>query len=66
MDIKGSVSARVEWIKALLKRTGAKGVIYGNSGGKDCSLVGILCKMATDNVLGVIMPCSSKQNYDIW
>ncbi len=63
MDIRGSVSARVEWIKALLKSAGAKGVIYGNSGGKDCSLVSILCKMATDNVLGVIMPCSSKQNY---
>ncbi len=63
MDIKASVSARVEWIKALLKSSGAKGIIYGNSGGKDCSLVSILCKMATDNVLGVIMPCSSKQNY---
>lgn len=63
MDIKASIEARVEWIRSVLSSSGAKGVIYGNSGGKDCSLVGILCKMATDNVLGVIMPCSSKQNY---
>lgn len=63
MDVKASVESRVQWIKDLLKTTGAKGIIYGNSGGKDCTLVGALCKMATDNVLGVIMPCQSAQNY---
>ena len=63
MDIKTSVEKRVEWIKDLLKSSGAKGIIYGNSGGKDCTLVGALCKLATDNVLGVIMPCQSAQNY---
>lgn len=63
MDVKTSVEKRVEWIKNLLSNTGAKGIIYGNSGGKDCTLVGALCKMATDNVLGVIMPCQSAQNY---
>lgn len=63
MDVKASVESRVQWIKNLLETTGAKGIIYGNSGGKDCTLVGALCKMATDNVLGVIMPCQSAQNY---
>lgn len=63
MDVINSVEKRVEWIKGLLASTGAKGIIYGNSGGKDCTLVGALCKRATDNVLGVIMPCQSKQNY---
>ncbi|MCM1305834.1 MAG: NAD(+) synthase [Bacteroides sp.] len=63
MDIKTSVEKRVEWIKNLLQSSGAKGIIYGNSGGKDCTLVGALCKLATDNVLGVIMPCQSAQNY---
>ena len=63
MDIKASVEKRVEWIKDLLNSSGAKGVIYGNSGGKDCTLVGALCKLATDDVLGVIMPCQSAQNY---
>ncbi len=63
MDVETSIRKRVEWIKNLLLQTGAKGIIYGNSGGKDCTLVGALCKLATDNVLGVIMPCQSTQNY---
>lgn len=63
MDIQSSIEKRVAWIKKLLTDTGAKGIIYGNSGGKDCTLVGALCKLATDNVLGVIMPCHSSQNY---
>ena len=63
MDVKQTIQERVEWIKNLLKETGAKGIIYGNSGGKDCTLVAALSKLATDNVLGVIMPCESKRNY---
>ncbi|MCL2023419.1 MAG: NAD(+) synthase [Oscillospiraceae bacterium] len=39
-------------------------MVYGNSGGKDSVLVGILCKKACDNTLGVIMPCASKCNYE--
>lgn len=54
---------RVAFIQKLLEQSGAKGVIFGNSGGKDSALVGILCKKATDNVLGVIMPCESKRNF---
>lgn len=63
LDVNVSIKKRVEWIKDILNSTGAKGIIYGNSGGKDCTLVGALCKLATDNVLGVIMPCQSSQNY---
>ena len=63
MNISQTIQERVEWIKNLLATTGAKGIIYGNSGGKDCTLVGALSRMATKNVLGVIMPCQSKQNY---
>ena len=62
-DYKTETKKRVDWIKQTLAQTGEKGVIFGNSGGKDSALVGILCKMATDEVLGVIMPCGSKQNY---
>lgn len=54
---------RVQFIKDLLNRTGASGIVYGNSGGKDCTLVSILCRKATENILGVIMPCGSSQNY---
>ena len=63
MDCKKTVNERVDWLKDILTKTGAKGFIYGNSGGKDCTLVGALCKLATDNVLGVIMPCESTRNY---
>ena len=63
MDCKKEVENRVNWLKNMLKEKGCKGFIYGNSGGKDCTLVGALCKLATDNVLGVIMPCQSSRNY---
>ena len=58
------LKARVEFIQNLLKESGAKGIIFGNSGGKDSALVGILCKAACDNTVGIIMPCTSKRNYD--
>ena len=56
---------RVEWIRALLRESGAEGIVYGNSGGKDSALVGILCKAACDNTVGLIMPCGSKRNYHL-
>ncbi|MBO5204027.1 MAG: NAD(+) synthase [Clostridia bacterium] len=55
---------RVAFIRDLLAESGAKGIVYGNSGGKDSALVGILCKAACDNTVGIIMPCTSKRNYD--
>lgn len=56
---------RVEWIRTLLRESGAEGIVYGNSGGKDSALVGILCKAACDNTVGLIMPCGSKRNYHL-
>ena len=58
-------TGRVEWIRTLLRESGAEGIVYGNSGGKDSALVGILCKAACDNTVGLIMPCSSKRNYHL-
>ncbi len=63
-DYKEETEKRVEFIKRLLDESGANGIVYGNSGGKDSALVGILCKKACDNTLGVIMPCSSKRNFE--
>ena len=54
---------RVEFIRSLLGDSGAGGIVFGNSGGKDSVLVGILCKMACDNTVGLIMPCTSSSNY---
>ena len=55
---------RVAFIKSVLCESGAKGIVYGNSGGKDSALVGILCKAACENTVGIILPCTSKRNYD--
>ena len=54
---------RVEFIQKLLKDSNSKGIVYGNSGGKDSALTGILCKKACENTVGLIMPCGSKRNY---
>lgn len=60
---KEEVDNRVAFIRKCLANAGATAIIYGNSGGKDCSLVSILCKKACDNTIGVMMPCHSKRNY---
>lgn len=49
-----------EWIKEEVKRAGAKGTVFGISGGIDSAVTAALCKKATgDNSLGIIMPCHS-------
>lgn len=62
-DYQKEFEDRVAFIRSLLKESGARGIVYGNSGGKDSALVGILCKAACDNTLGVILPCTSRRNY---
>jgi len=62
-DFKVETEKRVEFIRKLLEESGASGLVFGNSGGKDSVLVGILCKMACADTVGLIMPCSSKCNY---
>ncbi len=62
-DYEKEFRDRVEFIRNVLEKSGAVGIVYGNSGGKDSALVGILCKAACDNTVGIIMPCSSKRNY---
>ncbi len=62
-DYKQEFEKRVAFIKELVKNSRTNGIIFGNSGGKDCALVGILCKAACDNTIGVIMPCASSRNF---
>jgi len=62
-DYKLETEKRVAFIRKCLEDAHADGIIYGNSGGKDCTLVGILCKLACENTIGVRMPCRSKRNY---
>ena len=62
-DYKAEFEGRVKWIKRLVEESGCSGIVFGNSGGKDSALVGILCKAACENTLGLIMPCASRRNY---
>ena len=62
-EYKAEFENRVAYIRRTLEKAHCDGLVFGNSGGKDCALVGILCKAACDNTVGVIMPCASKRNY---
>ena len=56
---------RVQFIRSAVRESGADGIVYGNSGGKDSALAGILCKAACDNTVGIIMPCGTARNYEM-
>ena len=62
-DYEKETAMRVEFIQGLLEDSGAGGIVFGNSGGKDSVLTGILCKLACKDTIGLIMPCGSKRNY---
>lgn len=62
-DYAAETTRRIAFIRDALATAGASGIVYGNSGGKDSALVGILCRMACDDTVGLIMPCGSMQNY---
>jgi len=62
-DYERETRERVAWIKSVLADAGVGGIVFGSSGGKDSVLVGVLCKMACDDTLGVIMPCEASRNF---
>lgn len=62
-DYKNELIRRVDFIRQMILTSNSNGIVYGNSGGKDSTLVGILCKIACENTIGIIMPCGSKSNY---
>ena len=51
----------IEWIREYVKNSGARGVVVGNSGGKDSATVIAMSKEAIgkENVITVSMPCYS-------
>ena len=63
-DYAKEFADRVSYIRELVEKSGVSGIVYGNSGSKDCSLVGILCKFACENTVGIMMPCASKRNFE--
>ena len=64
-DYKEEFEQRVAYIRGLVETSHSKGIVFGNSGGKDSALVGILCKAACDNTVGIIMPCASTRNFGL-
>ena len=64
-DYQAEFEKRVAYIRAKLEEAHASGIVFGNSGGKDSALVGILCKAACEDTVGVILPCASKRNYGL-
>ncbi|MCL2093355.1 MAG: NAD(+) synthase [Treponema sp.] len=62
-NYKEETEKRINFIQEIVRSSGLKGIVYGNSGGKDSALTGILCKKACDHTLGIIMPCESRRNY---
>ena len=62
-DYAAETKKRVAFIRERLAESGCRGIVFGNSGGKDSALVGILCKMACDDTLGLLLPCATAQNY---
>ena len=63
-DYQQETEARVAFIREQLAAAGATGVVYGNSGGKDSALVGILCRLACPDTVGIAMPCESRRNFE--
>ncbi len=60
IDVDKVISEAVQWIKDTVQGAGAKGVVFGLSGGIDSAVVAALCKKAfPSDSLGVIMPCYS-------
>ena len=62
-DYQSEFENRVAFIRERVAAAHADGIVYGNSGGKDCTLAGALCKAACENTVGVILPCASQRNY---
>ena len=62
-DYAREVEERVAFIRSVMADAHANALVFANSGGKDCALVGILCKMACEDTLAIMMPCHAKRNY---
>lgn len=63
-DMLHDIEGRVAFLQKALADSGASGFVFGNSGGKDSALVGILCRKASENTHGVLLPCRVRRNYE--
>ncbi|MCI8469931.1 MAG: NAD(+) synthase [Clostridia bacterium] len=62
--LKKEMENAIEWIRSYVKKSGANGIVIGNSGGKDSATVLAMATKAIgkENVIAVSMPCFSNLN----
>lgn len=60
-ELKNRMNEAIKWIKEYTIKCGIKGVVVGNSGGKDSAVVIAMSAKALgrENVIAVTMPCNS-------
>lgn len=60
-ELKQRMNEAIEWIREYVNNSGAKGVVVGNSGGKDSATVIAMSAKALgkEKVVAVSMPCNS-------
>ncbi len=60
MNAEAVANYLVNWLKEQVSEAGAKGIVFGASGGIDSAVAGVLVKRAfPDNCLGLILPCET-------
>lgn len=60
MNCEAVVQYLVEWLRETVNKAGARGIVFGVSGGIDSAVAGVLAKRAfPDNCLGLILPCET-------
>ncbi|NLB88111.1 MAG: NAD(+) synthase [Syntrophomonadaceae bacterium] len=60
MNTEAVVQYLVDWLRDMVNKAGAKGIVFGVSGGIDSAVAGVLAKKAfPDNCLGLILPCET-------
>ena len=59
--LKEELDKAILWIKEYVQKSNAKGVVVGNSGGKDSAAVLAMAvnALGKENVIAVSMPCNS-------
>lgn len=64
LEIEKEAENAIQWIREFVEKTGAKGIVIGNSGGKDSATVLAMAIKAIgrEKVVAVSMPCYSNQN----
>lgn len=64
LPIEKEAENAIQWIKEYVEKTGAKGIVIGNSGGKDSATVLAMATKAIgkEKIVAVSMPCYSNSN----